>query len=90
MTAAMYEIQDGLYDNNQLNKFTDIGATEAFSNNKRSGLIKILFSPVLKFIKDFVFRLGFLDGYHGFLIAYISSFATFLKYVKLKQKYLKE
>ena len=70
---------------NQLNKFTDIGATEAFSNSKRSGLIKILFSPILKFIKDFVFRLGFLDGYHGFLIAYISSSATFLKYVKLKQ-----
>ena len=41
--------------------------------------------PIAKFIGDYLFRGGFLDGYHGFVIARISAHATFLKYAKLKQ-----
>ena len=52
---------------------------------KRQGLVKLLISPIAKFIGDYLFRGGFLDGYHGFVIARISAHATFLKYAKLKQ-----
>jgi glycosyltransferase involved in cell wall biosynthesis len=73
----------------QLNYFTDIGARIAFENNKRSGTAKILFSPVIKFFKSYIIRRGFLDGYYGFIVCAISAFASFLKYVKLKELYRK-
>jgi len=70
---------------NQANKFTDMTAQAAFELGKKSGIIKIFFSPVLKFIRDYFLNFGFLDGYYGFVICRISANATFLKYIKLKE-----
>jgi len=36
---------------------------------------------------DYIVRLGFLDGVHGFTIARISAYATWLKYDKLRRLY---
>jgi hypothetical protein len=73
----------------QLNYFTDIGARIAFEQQKTSGSAQILFSPVIKFVKSYIIRKGFLDGYYGFVVCAISAFASFLKYVKLKELYRK-
>jgi glycosyltransferase involved in cell wall biosynthesis len=69
----------------QVNKFSDISAKAAFNKGKRAGVIKILFNPCWKFIRDFIFKLGFLDGYYGYLVCKISAHAKFLKYVKLRE-----
>lgn len=69
----------------QANRFTTLTAEVAFTKGKRASLPRILLSPVFRFIRDYIFRLGFLDGYHGFLVAQISANATFLKYIKLRQ-----
>jgi glycosyltransferase involved in cell wall biosynthesis len=69
----------------QLNYFTDIGARVAFERGKKASLPVMLLSPVLKFTKGYFIRLGFLDGYYGFVVCAISAFASFLKYVKLRQ-----
>lgn len=69
----------------QANHFTDLTAREAFSRGKRAGVPKLLISPCIKFIRDYIFLLGFLDGYHGFLVCRVSAWATFLKYAKLRQ-----
>ncbi|MFA4851197.1 MAG: glycosyltransferase family 2 protein [Bacteroidales bacterium] len=70
---------------NQVNVFTDLTAKAAFKKGKKAGCLKILFSPFIKFTRDYFFRLGFLDGYAGFVICRISAHATFLKYAKLRQ-----
>ena len=67
----------------QANNFTTIAAQSAFQNDKKSNVLKIIFSPVVKFIKSYFFQLGILDGFYGFLICKISAQATFYKYVKL-------
>lgn len=69
----------------QANKFTELTAYAAFKSGKKSSVFKVLFNPQIKFIKDYIIKLGILDGFYGLVIAYISSFATFLKYVKLYQ-----
>ena len=74
----------------QANHFTDISAKELFLQGGRTGCIKLIISPVVKFVKDYVFRFGFLDGYYGYVISRISAQATFLKYSKLKQLHLDE
>jgi glycosyltransferase involved in cell wall biosynthesis len=67
----------------QVNRFTEIAALSAFHDGKRSGLVSIILKPAVRFIRDYFFRLGILDGYYGFVICKISSHAAFLKYVKL-------
>lgn len=69
----------------QFNKFTEIAAQEAFAKGKKAPLYKIFLNPAWKFFYSYFLRLGFLDGYKGFLVCAISAFATFTKYIKLKQ-----
>jgi glycosyltransferase involved in cell wall biosynthesis len=71
----------------QANRFTDLTAEEAFRKGKKANLVQILFKPPVKFIRDYFFKLGFLDGYYGFIICRISAQATFYKYIKLRQLY---
>ncbi len=69
----------------QLDKFTDINAKEAFLRGKKASFMKIFGSPLLKFSSSYFVRLGFLDGYAGFLVCAISAFASFVKYIKLRE-----
>ncbi len=69
----------------QYNKFTDIGAREAFKNGKKSNLLIAFYKSFWKFIRDYFFKLGFLDGYYGFIICRLSANATFLKYIKIRE-----
>ena len=70
---------------NQANKFTDYTAAEAHRRGKKASLFKIMFNPIWKFKRDYIFKGGFMDGYYGFIVCAISAFATFLKYTKLRQ-----
>lgn len=69
----------------QVEYFTSILANAQFKRGKKAGFFKLIFSPVLKFIKDYFIHLGFLDGYTGFTICRISAYATYLKYKKLRR-----
>ncbi|MFH1121561.1 MAG: glycosyltransferase family 2 protein [Bacteroidota bacterium] len=69
----------------QANRFTDLTAEEAFRKGKRAVIAQILFKPPVRFARDYFFKLGFLDGYYGFIVCRISAQATFYKYIKLRQ-----
>jgi glycosyltransferase involved in cell wall biosynthesis len=67
----------------QINKFTDISA-RALKNKSRSyALLKMIFSPMIRFIRDYFFKLGILDGFYGFVICKNTSYSRFLRYAKL-------
>ena len=67
----------------QQNKYAANSASSLFTYGKRSSLSKIIVNPVLNFLKLYFLKQGFRDGYEGFLIAKISSFTVFMKYVYL-------
>jgi len=69
----------------QANKFSTIAAKAINEKGKMVFLIQILINPVAKFIRNYILRLGFLDGFYGFVICRISAGETFLKYVKAWQ-----
>ncbi len=52
----------------------------------RSTWAKRLFSPVFRFVAEYFFRLGFLDGRAGYRIARENARYTYLKYLKLHRK----
>ena len=73
----------------QIDHFTDIAAKAYFEKGKRAPIFKLIFSPIFKFIRDYFFLLGFLDGKVGLRICWISAGATHTKYRKLKNLYKK-
>ena len=67
----------------QIEKFTDIAAHERFELGIKPSVFKLMISPTFSFVKNYFFKLGFLDGFYGFVIAVNMAHYTFLKYAKL-------
>lgn len=51
-------------------------------SQKKKSLIKAFVSPIWTFVKIYIFRLGFVEGWHGFIIAKVYAQYTFWKYFK--------
>lgn len=51
-------------------------------NHKKKSLFKAIVNPYWTFFKLFIIKKGFLDGYHGFIIAKLYAQYTFWKYIK--------
>jgi glycosyltransferase involved in cell wall biosynthesis len=69
----------------QAKKYAFIGAESAFRAGKKSNWLLILGGPVFKFFRDYLLKLGFLDGLNGWRIAIISARAKYWKYRRLYQ-----
>jgi hypothetical protein len=67
----------------QMDYFTEIMARDLHLAGKKSSYAKLIISPIVKFFLSYFLRMGFLDGYYGFVIALNSAHASFLKYAKL-------
>jgi len=67
----------------QTNRFTNIQAQEMFNRGKKSNVIKLVVNPLMAFVSGYFLKLGFLDGYNGFIIARQASYSTLIKYSKL-------
>jgi len=66
------------------NSYAKAWAKSQFEKGRRAGLADILIRPPFAFIRHYLLKLGFLDGYHGYLIAVIQMQYTFNKYNFLK------
>jgi hypothetical protein len=53
-----------------------------FASDKKFSFLKILTVP-LEFLKRYVLKLGFLDGFRGLIWSSVSASYVFVKYVKL-------
>ena len=69
----------------QIQKFTTIAARSGYKNGRKTYLLKIILGPIFRFFSMYLIKLGFLDGYHGLIIAINSSFYKFLKEIKLRE-----
>lgn len=63
--------------------FSTIAAKAYLAKGKKSSVFKILFSPLFRFLRDYILKLGFLDGKYGFIIAKLTAKEVYLKYKKL-------
>jgi len=65
------------------NRYTTLAARQAYELGRSAGFFHILMSPVVRFFKFYVFRLGFLDGMPGLMHISIGCMNSYLKYAKL-------
>lgn len=70
---------------NKIGYFTDISSKALFENGKKPSLLKRFMSPAAAFLGDYILKLGFLDGYYGYVISKSSAIATYQKYHKLNR-----
>ena len=78
-----YTYDDIRDQNEQANRFSTITAQQKFVQESPFRWSDLLIRPPLRFLKGYFLRGGFLDGTHGFIIAYTQAYAAFLKYAKL-------
>jgi hypothetical protein len=65
------------------NRYTTLHAEALFRQGVRASYWRLLTSPLARFLKFYVLRLGFLDGGPGFAHIVIGCNNSFHKYLKL-------
>jgi len=83
--AVMYHDTYRTFDEyfKTFNRFTTWGAEDAFERGKRANLLDLTARPFLRFIKMYIIRQGFRDGYHGAVLCGLAACSVFTKYAKL-------
>jgi len=71
----------------KINFYTTIRSQELFDNKIKTNIFEIIFFPLGKFIQNYFFRLGFLDGTAGIIMALSMSLHSFLVRAKLWHLY---
>ena len=73
-------IEEVLY---KANRYSTLGVKKIQENSKINGIFIAFLHGFWSFIKHYVFKLGFLDGGPGFVIAFGNFEGTFYRYIKL-------
>ncbi len=79
---SFYSISDYV---KKIEKYTEIAARLRVEKGKTYSIMKIIVVPQWKFFADFILRLGFLDGYYGYLVCRLNAMETMIKYAKTRQ-----
>ena len=70
------------------NRYTTLAARQAYELGRRGGLLPLVLSPFVRFLKFYILRLGFLDGVPGLLQLFFSPAVRFLKFYILRLGFL--
>jgi glycosyltransferase involved in cell wall biosynthesis len=80
-----YTVQNRQEYDAKTDYYARMNAKKYFTAGKKAGFLKQYLSPLFAFTQHYIFRLGFLDGKEGFIIAKTTARYTFLKYRYLKE-----
>lgn len=71
----------------KINRYTELEVEERVGSFLRViTIFQLLFYPPAKFIQNYVFKLGFLDGYPGLIMAWMMSFHSLCVRIKMLEK----
>lgn len=73
----------------QSDKFARIAGEAMYQQGKNPGIVPPVWRAIFRFIRDYIFKLGVLDGRAGLIISRGNARYTYLKYALLRQLYLK-
>lgn len=66
-------------------RYALLNAEAYFAQGKKASWVKQFLAPPFTFLKYYLFRLGFLDGWAGLFAARMASLYTYLKYARLRE-----
>lgn len=69
----------------KLNEYSSLGAAELYRSGRRAGALAPFSHAAAMFFKMYFLKLGFMEGFDGFIIAATNAGGSFFKYAKLKE-----
>ncbi|MEK7408666.1 MAG: glycosyltransferase family 2 protein [Acidobacteriota bacterium] len=67
-----------------MDRYTTLAAQDLVARNERVRWRNLVIDPAWEFVRTYVLRLGFLDGFEGLTIAHMAAVYTYLKYAKAR------
>ncbi|AOW21958.1 glycosyltransferase family 2 protein [Urechidicola croceus] len=67
----------------KLNQYSWLRAKQLHDQGKKVGIYHVLVKPIARFFIHYIIRLGFLDGFPGFVVAVTQSYGVLTRYIKL-------
>ena len=68
----------------KLNKYSGLRAQQLHNQGSKVTPFHLIVKPPVRFIIHYVIRLGFLDGFSGFVLASTQAYGVYTRYVKLR------
>ena len=68
---------------NRMQRYADLMAQALYARGRRCGLTPVLLNPQWRFVRGYLLRLGFLDGWRGLVFALIEANYVRRKYLGL-------
>lgn len=79
-----YSIENALYHHRLIGeRYAPLAAEQMYKNGRRTSILKIATVGFTTFAKNYLFKLGFLDGFPGYCIARFAAQHSFLKHLLL-------
>lgn len=66
-----------------IERYSTRAAHAYHAKGRRASLVRMLFKPCLRFFTSYILRLGFMDGYYGWIIARSEAIYVWMREVKL-------
>jgi glycosyltransferase involved in cell wall biosynthesis len=63
--------------------FSDYFLKRQLDAGKKASILQIICRPAWRFLRAYIIRAGFLDGFPGLYIAFSTAFSTFIRYTRL-------
>ena len=69
----------------RMNRFSDLGAQKLYAEKKKCRWYHLLLQPFGRFVKSYVLKRGFLDGFAGMVVSVLNGYGIFIRYAKLRE-----
>ena len=66
-----------------IDRYTTLAARQMFEDGRRAGWWDLAVHPPAAFLRNYLLRLGILDGTSGLIISLVNAYSVFLKFAKL-------
>jgi glycosyltransferase involved in cell wall biosynthesis len=80
-----YAYRDIAHHHESMNRYTTLAARQMYEAGRRATFADLALHPPLAFLRNYVLKRGFTDGYPGFIISTMNAYYVFLKFAKLRE-----
>lgn len=80
-----YTYKDLLHFMAKMERYAVWSAADYLSKTPKVTLFHLWIKPLFRFMRHFIFKRGFLDGYTGFIISSIMAWGVFMRYARIKE-----
>jgi hypothetical protein len=68
----------------KISSYSEAFLRDALAQGRGAGWLDLAARPVWRFVRSYFLRLGFLDGWQGVYIAWMTAFYTATRYAKVR------